>query len=320
MSKKVYLLGFLLGFVPTLGQTQSQPPQAVLQNRQIRATLYLPDAQNGYYRGSRFDWSGVIADLTAHEHSYFGPWNTTYDPYLHDAISGPVEEFGTIGYDQAKVGESFLKIGVGMLQKPDEPRNHFTSPYRISNGGQWQVKSGKNKANFTHILTDASGYGYTYQKTLQLQKNKLIIKHSLKNTGQQLLETDVYNHNFLVLDKQPSGPDFTVTFPYPIHTTNALNGILEIRDKTIHFLRALNQGESVYAIIQGYSDRAADYAMQVENHKTGAAVTITADRPMSKLAFWTNPANLSPEPFIHLRAAPGEEVHWTITYAFKQGE
>ena len=36
-----------------------QFPQAELSNSSIRATLYLPDAQSGYYRGTRFDWSGV---------------------------------------------------------------------------------------------------------------------------------------------------------------------------------------------------------------------------------------------------------------------
>ena len=40
-----------------------QFPQAELSNSSIRATLYLPDAQQGYYRGTRFDWSGAISSL-----------------------------------------------------------------------------------------------------------------------------------------------------------------------------------------------------------------------------------------------------------------
>jgi len=39
------------------------PPEAWISNGLVRAKLYLPDAGNGYYRGTRFDWSGVIAGL-----------------------------------------------------------------------------------------------------------------------------------------------------------------------------------------------------------------------------------------------------------------
>ena len=37
----------------------ADPPQAEITNGQIRVKLYLPDARNGYYRATRFDWSGV---------------------------------------------------------------------------------------------------------------------------------------------------------------------------------------------------------------------------------------------------------------------
>jgi hypothetical protein len=40
-----------------------QFPQAEIANSTVRATLYLPDTQSGYYRGTRFVWSGVIASL-----------------------------------------------------------------------------------------------------------------------------------------------------------------------------------------------------------------------------------------------------------------
>lgn len=49
-----------------------QFPQADLSNSTVQATLYLPDAQSGYYRGTRFDWSGVIASLKWNGHEYFG--------------------------------------------------------------------------------------------------------------------------------------------------------------------------------------------------------------------------------------------------------
>src|SRR5690625_8028790 len=47
-------------------------PKAIISNGLIEATLYLPDKQTGYYRATRFDWSGVIGSLEYNGHSYFG--------------------------------------------------------------------------------------------------------------------------------------------------------------------------------------------------------------------------------------------------------
>ena len=50
----------------------------------------------------------VIQSLKMKEHEYFGQWFPKYDPKLHDAIMGPVEEFVynemALGYDEAKAG------------------------------------------------------------------------------------------------------------------------------------------------------------------------------------------------------------------------
>src|SRR6266851_5621157 len=80
----------------------AQFPSAEISNGKIKAKLWLPDAKSGYYQGTRFDWSGVISGLEWNGHSYFGQWFPRYDPKLHDAITGPVEEFTGVGYDEAK--------------------------------------------------------------------------------------------------------------------------------------------------------------------------------------------------------------------------
>ncbi len=44
----------------------------------------------------------------------------------------------------------------------------------------------------------------------------MLIEHSLKNVGTRPIHTSVYDHNFLVLDKQPTDPGFTITLPFTI--------------------------------------------------------------------------------------------------------
>ena len=55
-------------------------PQAEIKNSELQAKVYLPDARRGYYRGTRFDWSGVVASLLHKGHDYYGPWYNRVDP------------------------------------------------------------------------------------------------------------------------------------------------------------------------------------------------------------------------------------------------
>src|SRR6476469_3678787 len=61
-------------------------PSVQISSSSVTAKILLPDAERGYYRGTRFDWSGVIKSLKAKDHEYFGQWFPKYDPKLHDAI------------------------------------------------------------------------------------------------------------------------------------------------------------------------------------------------------------------------------------------
>ena len=117
-------------------------PTATIGNGQVRATIYLPDVKTGYYRGARFDWSGQVSSLTYKNHEYFGQWFEQYDPTLHDAIQGPVEEFLTgdnaLGYAEAPAGGTFVRIGIGVLRKPagETSLQRFGRYEIVDNGGK----------------------------------------------------------------------------------------------------------------------------------------------------------------------------------------
>src|SRR6187551_2219312 len=87
-------------------------PSAAVANDKLTVKLYLPDANAGYYRGTRFDWSGQIGSLKTAKHEYFGQWFEKYDPKLHDSIQGPVEEFSELGFEEAAPGGRFLRVGI----------------------------------------------------------------------------------------------------------------------------------------------------------------------------------------------------------------
>ncbi len=314
--------GATAGTCPSNQQTDY--PKASISNGQVNAEVYLPDAKSGYYRGSRFDWSGVVGCLAYKGHSYFGVWFPHYDPQLHDAISGPVEEFraadgdGAMKYDQAKPGEPFVKLGIGVLRRVDDSPFKFSNAYPLIDGGKWTVRTGPSSVTFKQILKSPVGIAYAYKKTLKLDAHEpvLILEHELKNTGKETIETQVYNHDFYVLDGEPTGPGMVVRFPFaPKSDKNFENGG-RIDGKQIVFDRELQTGESVFGQITGFSGSTSDFDFVVENSRTGVGVEETADLPLSRIVFWSIRTTICPEGYVHLKIAPGEIAHWTIRYRF----
>ncbi|MCE6988753.1 hypothetical protein [Dyadobacter sp. CY323] len=296
-------------------------PATEISNGIIKAKLLLPDSSNGYYRGARFDWAGVMASLEYKGHSYFGEWNQApYDPELHDAIMGPVEEFTPLNFDEAKPGESFVKIGVGVLVKPDDKKYSFATNYPVKNGGKWTVKPGKDQVEFTHLLKDEMGYSYIYKKVLKLAKGKpeLVLEHSLKNTGTKAISTSTYNHNFFMIDNEPSNENIRIVFPFEVTGEGRGFGtIIHAKEKTLSYSREVTKGDQVFSAgLQGFGPTSKDYDIRIENTKTRAGVRINGDHPLEKLVYWACPTTSCPEPYIKLSVQPGHEITWQINYEF----
>ena len=169
--------------VPLYGQDY---PKAEIGNGVIKAGLYLPDAEKGSYRTSRFDWSGIIYSIEFKGHQYFGVWYPKHDPLITDAITGPAESFDTdgdrLGYGEADAGGQFIRIGVGIVEKPEERSFSPYKAYKVLDAGKWRISRGKNWIQFQQTLTSKIGYAYVYIKRVTLVEGQpeLVISHSLK--------------------------------------------------------------------------------------------------------------------------------------------
>ncbi|HET8546953.1 MAG TPA: hypothetical protein VFL57_03075 [Bryobacteraceae bacterium] len=193
----------------------AEPPQAELHSGSLRARVYLPDPTNGFYRGTRFDWSGMVETVQYGGHTFYGRWFQATDPGVHDfeyrgaeivagpntAATGPAEEFNTnnkaLAYDEAKPGGTFIKIGAGVLRRPDERDYDRFRLYEVVNPGTWTNRIARNSAEFIQQLNDpSSGYGYAYHKNVRLvgSSAELHIAHTFRNTGKRTISSRVYNH------------------------------------------------------------------------------------------------------------------------------
>lgn len=296
-------------------------PALSLSNELVAMDLYLPEPGKGYYRGTRFDWSGVISSLRFRGHEYFGEWKEGHDPNNHDDICGPVEAFQTggagLGYREAKPGDPFVRIGIGVLRKPDEPGYRWNHTYEIIDPGKWAVEHGADWIEFRQALSCPGGWAYVYTKRIALAKDPpgFAIAHVLRNTGTRAIDTDQFNHNFFVIDKQPTGSDFIVRFPFSVHAAGDLKGLLETRGRELLFPKVFTKDDVVGTALEGFGSDIKDHEIAIENRKTGAAVKITCDRPLDRLYFWTIRTTICPEPYIRMTVPPGGEEKWTIRYA-----
>jgi hypothetical protein len=325
-----------LGTVSAVSTQSPRYPEATLSNDQIRVRVYLPDPERGFYRSTRFDWSGVIASLEYQGHQYYGPWFTGTDPGVRDfiyksgtelvaspqsAITGPAEEFPTPqGFAEAKPGGTFVKVGVGVLRKKDDAAYSAYSNYDIVTTGQWEVEEGPGWISFFQTVADTqTGYAYEYRKTLRVTKGRpeLAIEHSLKNTGTKPLATLQYNHNFLTLDGATTGPEFAIVTTFPIRAPKAPDAALAtIRANEITFNKALAGDERVSFSLEGFGKDAKSYDLRVENRKTGAGVRITGDRPLARLPLWSIRSVISIEPFVDVATQPGQTTNWKYVYTY----
>jgi len=305
-------------------------PHHDISNGIVSAKVYLP-GDGGLYRGTRFDRTGVVAQATYKGQNYGQYWFSSYSPAVHDFVwqngqvtvstasgaAGPVEEFTTVGYDEASASGKFLKIGVGILKR-DATAYDFVHTYPVVNEGKRSASATKTSVRLSHDLSDKdTGYGYSYVKTVRLVPGKpqMVIEHVLKNTGTKPIETAVYCHNFLTLGV--GNENVAISAPFNITAAKPFEpGAAEVSGKTIRYLRAVKEGESVTSPISGFGNSVSDYDFKVTNTKTGFGQRIRADQPLARINFWSIRTNVSWEPYIAISLKPGETKRWTYTYDY----
>jgi hypothetical protein len=323
---------------PCASLPHSDHPKVILSNGKMQAVVFLPDRDTGYYRATRFDWSGIVACVAVNGHKFFVEW-TPYDPLKNDSITGPVEEFRmdsgvmghypptsplttirtqAIGYDEAKPGEAFLKPGVGMLRKINDRPYSSGALYPVVDGGTWTTKVTKGSIAFRQVLNGSEGYAYVYTKTLSLDPNGMgmTLRHTFKNTGTKMINTKVYDHDFFVFDDRPAGPGMVIRFKFRPQSVDPMTDMVRIEGNEIQFQRSAQPHESINAYIVGYSTKISDDDITVVDTNRHIGIEQTSDRPISRILFWTNGTPVCPEVYLFVPAAPGQSSHWKTHYRF----
>jgi hypothetical protein len=301
-----------------------------ISNPKVTLTVYRPDPEFGYYRGTRFDHAGIIARVECGGHVYYGEWkDAPRNPEEHDAVVGPAEEFGMhqpIDFADARPGDPFLKIGVGLLEKDrgGDDAYGFWKKYAFAKRGTWTVRMGMDIIQFQQELSTPTGRAYRYTKKISLQPDppSFIIHHKLQNTGTKPLTTDHYNHNFTIIDNTPIGPDYRLVYPFDLtaKTPDKLEGLAQVKGKEITFASEIPKGKALFTELEGFRGGTEEHALTIENRKTGGGLRIQGDRPPIQCVLYAQRLCVCPEFFITVDVPPGGEMEWRTKYILTSGE
>ncbi len=311
-----------------VGDLLKSAPDIAVSNGLITAQIARIDPARGFYNGTRFDQAGVVTSLKLNGREFYGPWFEKTSPTVLDytyvgtdivagpdsAISGPVEEFAPLNFT-GRPG-LFIKPGVGVLEQPDTQAYDHYRHYRIMDAGERTTRITKTSVTFTQILNDL-GYGYVHEKTLSLVPGKpqLVITNRLRNTGQKLINTSVYNHNFLRLLRGNNGTK--ITFPFALSAASPPPAdLLRIQGNSISYLRPMANKERISFLLTGFGNTAADYDFTIEDTVNGGGVRVQGDQPITRLNIFSVDRVQSVEPFIAIDLEPGAEKRWSYTYTF----
>ena len=321
-----FLVSCLTAFAKVRADTDPiSYPHKWLKNSQIQVLIFVPDKGNGYYRSTRFDWSGIVAQVFYKSHTFFRPWgysiSRTYPLTMHhpDSVNdgtGTVEEFRQpLGFSEAKSGEYFVKIGVGVLVKPDNEPYNFTRRYQMKTPADWKVCTTKQRIDFVQNVSTDFGYAYRYVKSIIIHPHnpEFTISHTLKNTGNNPIISNTYCHNFILLDGQQTGDGYEANFPDIIDINEFKNesivhsgGKLVLKGKIPHtdaFGFPIFNMEMKNEVVIGNT-----------NSKT--SIQISVNQALSSFYFWLSSTAICPEAMIDIHLESGESITWKNRYVF----
>jgi hypothetical protein len=322
-------------------------------------------------RLSRYDRRGHSEeiDLPPASHEFYGPnlWRLPHDPYWPESGIGLASEFGVgdngdfctyrcgwhqvgdvtngvLGYQGARIGESFLKIGVGELikgscQSCDSTGDYmFNSPYEFAKEPKWHITQPADNTVIMEHEARLSKFGYKLKKEVLLVDNQLRVKSTLTNLGADAFKTAWYSHHFFSCDGNPIGPGYSAdlylheenidhmydepglaTWSLPLHEYARVKPI--DNRINIELRREVEDGIRIKAEFQRDQGTKGAFALH------GCGTTIVEDiteftefpyDPINMYAFnvYIERGTLSPEPQLLISLKPNESKSWTQRLMF----
>lgn len=280
-----------------------------LQNDRLKVEIGRPGA---LYEGPRFDWTGMIAQVTLDGvHTFCARQD---DGLSKLAGIGLCNEFGLskpVGYEESEIGGNFPKIGVGLLIR-DSAKPYFAgNPYGIQRPDIITMHLDDNAVQFISDGIECNGYATTLVKTISLLEQSVNVHYRLYNKGDKPIDTHEYAHNFISIDNAPAGPDYRLKFPYKAKPAGEISDVLRIENESVYWNTVPDKPFSCE--FSGYS---GTFQWELEHIPSGAGLREILDVASSKVALWGKPHVICAEAFVDVIIPPGSDKQWSRCYDF----
>jgi hypothetical protein len=303
-----------------------EPPAVEVRRGAFRFIVLLPDAEKGFYRGVRFDHSGIVAFAQLGGRTFIG----RLEPGP-DRRPGPVYSLGTCQeYRVLRSGggrHRFYRSGGLDLADGSAMRigsRRLTGPRNRTPGDllPWDVEILPNGVRFQQRFTDPAGWGYHLTKTVAILPDQpgFVISHAFENIGTRPIHRFVYSHNWLCIDGQPPDSRTVLTLGRDARRDAESRPQAVIEGKDVRFTDVLaGTDPPPFHITLPGSWTVRQNVFRLGRTDTGPACEVRGNWAPAFADVYADASAVCPEPHFELSAQPGQTVHWATTYRFFQG-
>jgi len=270
------------------------------------------------YRGSRFDWSGQIIQITFLNKHTFCTRETFNEFNQNKHGRGLYNEFGIdhpVGYNECPVNGLFPKIGVGLLKKKSLKPYEFFEDYNFE-PYYFSSSFDKKRASFSCKTNRCREYSFELNKQIILDKNRFTISYSLFNSGNKAIKTNEYVHNFLSINERKIDENYILYFSFPLETENFNKSVNP--ENAVKFKEDFCTWNSFIAKQFFFSNINTIYkgkeSWTLIHLKDKVGIRESAGFIIQKVNLWGASHVISPEIFFQIDVSPGEMITWSRLY------
>ncbi len=235
--------------------------------------------------------------------------------------------------NEAKPGEVFPKLGVGLLTQRSEGgpynmwRHYEVQPFPLS------ARFEKDRAVFVQEPILCLGVAARITKTVAVEGADLYTETTLENVGTRPLRLREYQHNFVSLNGMPVGPGYRLRLPMDGTIGEITDAAYDVRDFHIRrsgYMKA--EGDSIVWLKTMDGHGFHKVTLQKDLHpERGAYWELTHDSlPLSvreglsfcpqELVLWGVEHCVCTEAYIPLEVQPGQAFTWKRQWQFRAGQ
>lgn len=285
----------------------------ILKSERLKVKVLNPGTR---YQGSRYDWSGIIEQVTLdNQHTFCSEerYNGVYGGMGGIGLCGIFEWKDTHLYDSIPAFDSFPLPGVGLLRKPDMGAFVFNKPYVVEPFTR-HTTCGENWMTVHTLPRLCCSVAVDQVKTIRVEGQTVIISQTLTNVGKEKIEAVEFNHNFMKFDNRPVCGDYQTNLPYAPGITLRRGEVTLLTSGYRPYKFDEASGSLAFRICG--CEEIPSHWMKVENKAVGVSVLVEDLFPVTCMYCFTNPDTFSTETYKQISLAVGETISYERKYTF----